>query len=193
MRYSHTHKQETRSRIVKAAARRFRARGSEGAAIAGVMRELHLTHGGFYRHFPTKSALFNEALSEALREVGDRLEAAVRTAPADQRLAALIGAYLTAEHCDHPEAGCPIAALGADLARLPKAARSPMRRAIDGYAERMAQYLPGATAAERARRAAVLFSSMAGTLTVARTITDTSARERLLADARTFFSNAWSS
>ena len=57
MRYSDTHKQETRQKVVKAAARSVRAKGPEGVSVAEVMAEAGLTHGGFYAHFPNKEAL----------------------------------------------------------------------------------------------------------------------------------------
>ena len=67
MRYPAHHKQQTRERIVRAASRRFRSRGTERAAIADLMRDLRLTHGGFYRHFGTKEDLVVEAFEAALK------------------------------------------------------------------------------------------------------------------------------
>jgi AcrR family transcriptional regulator len=54
MRYSAEHKQKTRNRIVRAAARQFCRPEGKGSAIADLMRELGLTHGGFYKHFDSK-------------------------------------------------------------------------------------------------------------------------------------------
>ncbi len=191
MRYTADHKQHTRERIVRAAARRFRARGSTGAAIAGMMRELRLTHGGFYRHFPSKHALFTEALSSALDEVADRMDAAADSAPAGRAFEALVNTYLSTEHCAHPEAGCPVAALGAEIARLPTSQRASARQAIARYIKRVARHVPGATPLARERRAEVLFSAMAGTLSAARAESDETAREQLLREARRFFATAW--
>ncbi|HXG89836.1 MAG TPA: TetR/AcrR family transcriptional regulator [Vicinamibacterales bacterium] len=190
MRYTADHKQHTRERIVRAAARRFRARGSTGAAIAGMMRELRLTHGGFYRHFPSKHALFTEALSSALDEVADRMDAAADSAPAGRAFEALVNTYLSTEHCAHPEAGCPVAALGPEIARLPKAQRASARQSIARYIKRVARHVPGATPLARERRAEVLFSAMAGTLSAARAEADETAREQLLLEARKFFATA---
>jgi len=41
-------KEQTRERIVRAAARAIRKHGYEGSASADVMRDAGLTHGGFY-------------------------------------------------------------------------------------------------------------------------------------------------
>src|SRR5712692_9536781 len=82
MRYAAEHKQQTRQRIVRAAAPRFRSRGAEGASIGTLMRDLRLTHGGFYRHFGNKEQLFLEAFEQGLKEViTGRASEAVRSAP----------------------------------------------------------------------------------------------------------------
>ena len=44
-------KEQTRERILRAAARAIRKHGYEGVGVADVMKEAGLTHGGFYAHF----------------------------------------------------------------------------------------------------------------------------------------------
>jgi TetR/AcrR family transcriptional repressor of nem operon len=66
VRYSKKHKQETRDKIVQAAARLFRANGYDGVGVDRIMEEVGLTAGGFYSHFPSKEALFAEAVAAAL-------------------------------------------------------------------------------------------------------------------------------
>src|SRR6266852_5237110 len=124
MRYGAEHKQQTRERIVRAAARRFRSRGGEGAGIGDLMRDLRLTHGGFYRHFGSKEDLFVHAFELSLLEVRRRLLAAVEHAPPGGELKALIDAYLDVEHCDNAAEGCPVAALASEVARRPRSARA---------------------------------------------------------------------
>jgi TetR/AcrR family transcriptional regulator, transcriptional repressor for nem operon len=189
MRYPAEHKQETRARIVRAAARRFRSRGSEGAAISDLMRDLRLTHGGFYRHFDSKEHLFAEAFAAGLEQVSGRLVRAAETAPRGGELKALIDTYLSPEHCDDAANGCPVAALMSEVARRPGATRGAFQQAIRAHIARMARYLPGLTDEERQRTAVMLFSGMAGTLNVARALTD-ERRRRVLEDARTFYLEA---
>jgi hypothetical protein len=54
MRYRPEHKAEVRQKIVKDASHRVRAEGLSGAAVAAVMPDTGLTHGGFYKHFGSK-------------------------------------------------------------------------------------------------------------------------------------------
>ena len=189
MRYPAEHKQETRARIVRAAARRFRSRGGEGAAISELMRDLRLTHGGFYRHFDSKEDLFAEAFALGLEQLSERLVRAAEAAPRGGALKALIDAYLSTEHCDDVAEGCPVAALIAEVTRRPAATRRAFQQALRTHIARMARYVPGATDEERHRKAVMLFSGMAGTLNVARALTD-ERRQRVLEDARTFYLEA---
>src|SRR5882724_5580071 len=77
MRYTPQHKQETRERIVRAASRHFRRRGGKGVAIADLMSNLDLTHGGFYRHFDNKEQLMVEAVAKGFEDVRANFLAAV--------------------------------------------------------------------------------------------------------------------
>jgi TetR/AcrR family transcriptional repressor of nem operon len=190
MRYPADHKQQTRARIVRAAARRFRSRGSEGAAIAGLMRDLHLTHGGFYRHFESKEDLFAEAFGHGLREIGDRIAVGADQAPRGSEAKAVIDVYLSIEHCDSAADGCPLAALASEVARRPRGARAAFQRVLRDHVRRMARYMPGATDEERVRKAILLFSGMAGTLNLARAVNDDRDRRRILDEAKAFYLDA---
>ena len=190
MRYGAEHKQQTRERIVRAAARRFRSRGSEGAGIGDLMRDLRLTHGGFYRHFDSKEGLFAEAFEQGLKELGDRVVRAIEHAAPGGELKALIDAYLDVEHCADVAGGCPVAALASEVARRPRGARGPFLQALRTHIRRMEKYVPAATDEERRQKTIALFTGMAGTLTVARAFTDEHDRRKILEGARQFYFTA---
>ena len=190
MRYPAEHKEQTRERIVKVAARRFRSRGSEGAAIGELMRDLRLTHGGFYRHFGSKEDLFVQAFEHSLQEVRRKFAANVAQAEAGGELKALIDAYLDVEHCEKADEGCPVAALASEVARRPPAARAAYQRILGNHLKLIAQYVPAETQDGRVRKAIVLFSGMAGTLTIARVMTDERLRQQLLDAAKQFYLEA---
>jgi TetR/AcrR family transcriptional regulator, transcriptional repressor for nem operon len=187
MRYPADHKQQTRERIVRAAARRFRSRGTEGAGIGDLMRDLRLTHGGFYRHFDSKERLFAEAFEHSLKEIGDRVILAIESAAPGDKLKALIDGYLDIRHCDDVAGGCPVAALASEVARRPRGTRGPFQQALKAHIGRMARYVPAKTEEERRAKTIALFSGMAGTLAVARAFTDGQDRQRILSGARRFF------
>ncbi len=187
MRYGPDHKQQTRERIVRAAARRFRSRGTDGAVIGDLMRDLRLTHGGFYRHFESKERLFAEAFAQSLKEVGDRVTKAIAQAPRGAELGALIDAYLDVEHLNDVAGGCPVAALASEVARRPRSARGPFLQALRAHIRRMEQYIPAENDEKRREKAISLFTGMAGTLTVARAFTDEHDRRAILDGAKKFY------
>lgn len=190
MRYPREHKQETRERIVRAAARRFRSRGTEGATIGTLMHDLRLTHGGFYRHFDSKEELFIEAFGESLEELSRKMLSALENVPRGGELKALINRYLDTEHSDDVAGGCPVAALATEVARRPPKTRAALLQILKNHMAKAAKFIPGATEEERERKARVLFSGMAGTLNLARVIVDEDQRRRFLEDAKKFYFEA---
>jgi TetR/AcrR family transcriptional repressor of nem operon len=187
MRYGPEHKQQTRERIVRAAARRFRSRGSEAAGIGDLMRDLRLTHGGFYRHFESKEDLFAEAFEQSLKEMGDRAIAAIESAPRGGEMKALVDTYLDIQHCHDVADGCPVAALASDIARRPRVSRARFLQALRTLIRRMERYIPGASEEVRRQKAIALFTGMAGTLAIARAFTDEQDRRAILDGARKFY------
>jgi len=191
MRYPAEHKQQTRDRIVRAAARRFRGRGSEGAAIGGLMRDLRLTHGGFYRHFASKDDLYVEAFERALEEARGRMEDAVRHAAPGHEFEAIVDSYLDLEHCDDVEGGCPVAALATEIRRQPTKVRNKMLQAVRRHVVRLERYIPGANERERRRNTIALFSGMSGTLAIARAFPSGELRKTVLDAAKTLYLQAF--
>jgi TetR/AcrR family transcriptional repressor of nem operon len=190
MRYPSEHKQQTHERIVRAASRRFRSRGSEGAGIGDLMRDLRLTHGGFYRHFGSKEELFAEAFQQALRDATARSNAAIQRAAPGEEIKAIIDTYLDVDHCNDIAGGCPVAALAAEVARRPRASREPLIRALRAHVDRLAKYMPGKTDEERRRKTGVPLSGMAGTLTIARAFPTDEERRTILDNAKHFYFDA---
>ena len=111
------HKARTRERIVHAAAAAVRAGGVAGVRVEDVMARAGLTHGGFYAHFPSKDDLLREAVEHASSQTVEALSAPLATLRGEDRLQAVADAYLSAAHAAHPEKGCPLAALGPEIAR----------------------------------------------------------------------------
>jgi TetR/AcrR family transcriptional repressor of nem operon len=77
------------------------------------MESAGLTHGGFYRHFSSKSGLAAEAVAHSLATSADR-QAALPS------LEALVSDYLSSELRANRGNGCVIAALGSDMTRQGK-------------------------------------------------------------------------
>ena len=123
MRYSESHKQETHAKLVKIAAKMLREKGPDGFAVAELMNEAGLTHGGFYAHFESKEACVAEALREIFAQMGRRTEKNVEGLPPRHALATVIDLYVSPYHRDNAGDGCPVTSLNSDMPRQPHAVR----------------------------------------------------------------------
>src|SRR5256714_12915317 len=96
-------KQQTRARILRAAARAIRRHGYEGVGVADVMNEAGLTHGGFYAHFASRDALLAAAAEQAGAESIESLARAVAGAQPGEELVALGGISISDRPGGAPE------------------------------------------------------------------------------------------
>ena len=186
MRYRPEHKTETHQKIVKDASRRVRSEGITGAAVSAVMRDSGLTHGGFYKHFGSKDELLIESLGEAFQEIADRLAHAAEQSPPETAWKAIVKTYLSLEYCDHVEYGCPLPALGPELARADKAMKPQIFEELKKYKSRMVPFMPGQRTADKERAFFSIFSTMIGAIEIARMLPEPAMRKKVLASAREF-------
>jgi TetR/AcrR family transcriptional regulator, transcriptional repressor for nem operon len=184
MRYEPDHKTRTHRRIVRNASRQLRAKGLNGPAVTTLMKASGLTHGGFYRHFGSRDDLVLEAIEESLQELRDRLAAAAKLADPGEGWKAMVRSYLSLELCDRPDEGCPIAALAPDMARTRPALKQRIAAAILKLRRELLVFMPGHNPDEKAANFLAIFSSMVGTIAIARTMPDPIVRRRILNSAR---------
>jgi TetR/AcrR family transcriptional regulator, transcriptional repressor for nem operon len=186
MRYPPEHKAEVRRKIVKDASLRVRGEGLTGAAVAAVMRDTGLTHGGFYKHFASKEDLLIESVREAFRDIIEKLVHAAGQAHSGEEWKAIVKSYLSLDYCDHAEHGCPLTALAPELARGDKTLRSQLFVELVKYKDRMVSFMPGRRTTDKERAFFVIFSTMIGAVQIARMLPDRTVQEKVLASAREF-------
>jgi TetR/AcrR family transcriptional regulator, transcriptional repressor for nem operon len=180
MRYEQEHKTRTRDRIVRNAARKFRAEGLTGAGVAGLMKASGLTVGGFYKHFRSKDELLADAIAQAFSDT-EKVYASLQNMPREETWKEIVRLYLSPEHCDHPETGCPVAALAPEIARAKFSVRKRVSGLMKERTNQWVEFMPGRTAGEREQNFFVIFSAMAGAVSVARMLTEPVERQKLLA------------
>src|SRR5215472_8728608 len=144
MRISKEASEANRARVLAAAARLFREKGVDGIAVADLMKEAGLTHGGFYNHFQSKEELAAAAFDAAFATAIERLQRKVAKAGPRGRHKALehyVERYLARETRDRPGLSCPMATLGTDAVRhgatLQRGFAAGVRRYLDRFAELM--------------------------------------------------------
>src|SRR6266513_1288153 len=150
-------KEVTHERIVAAAARATRRTGYDGTGVAEIMKEVGLTHGGFYAHFASREAMLAEAADRAGAESVATLTRVAAAAPPQEALPAMIRAYLSKEHVAGVETGCPVAALGSETPRQASRVRRAATRRIKEVIDLVAQHSPD-------QDALVTVATMVGTL-----------------------------
>ncbi len=167
-------KEQTRERIVRAAARAIRKHGYEGVGVADVMKEAGLTHGGFYAHFESRDALLAQAAEHAGGESVEDLSRAVARAKPGEELMTLVDSYLDDRHVEAPERGlgCALAAAGSDVPRQNEEVRRAVSRRVKDLIGLVERQFPdwGKNAAHE--KAMAIVASMVGALLLARTVED---------------------
>lgn len=176
MRVSQAEKDKSHARIVESAARLLRQRGIDGASVGEVMKDAGLTHGGFYKHFASKDALVESAVTYAFAPYVAMLRSGEADAGETYRKL-----YVSAGHVDNPGEGCPVAALGQDIARASDDLKHALSRGIDEIVTALANTAPGASPLARRESAFQQFSMLVGAVVIARATEDGIADEVLAA------------
>lgn len=176
-------KDASRKRILDAAGRRLREDGLVGASVAEIMGEAGLTHGGFYAHFADKGALVEAALGTAMEESRASWTQGLDRLGPEEALRQILGRYLSRAHRDARGAGCPMAALGSEVARAPAATRSTFEDAFAATAAALEPCL-GTGSPDAKNRALALIALCVGGLTLARMVEDTALADAILLAAR---------
>jgi TetR/AcrR family transcriptional repressor of nem operon len=184
MGHSKASKANTHARLVHAAAARFKEHGVDGIGLADLMKELDLTHGGFYKHFASRDELVTEALELALTESGQAMRERLFDGN-KPNLAGFVNFYLDETHRSQRAAGCAVAALAGDAARKSADVQTQFCKHIDRNLEALSKALEPESAAGESRSAAIfVLSALYGALTMARAVGDSPLSREILRTVR---------
>jgi TetR/AcrR family transcriptional regulator, transcriptional repressor for nem operon len=172
-------KEASHERIVAAAARAIRRSGYDGTGVADIMKEAGLTHGAFYAHFPSREAMLAEAAVQACAESAAVAADVVADAPAEKALESMLRAYLSREHLEHVETGCPLAALGSETPRQAPEVRRATTRHIKAMIDLVARQSPDWGQPSAHEHAIVTIATMVGALLLARAVDEPVLSDRL--------------
>jgi len=119
-------------------------------------------------------------------EIEDTLVHAAEQSPLGEAWKAVVKTYLSLDLCEHPERGCPLAALAPELARADKKLKPQIAAELANYKSRMMPFMPGRRSADKERALFVIFSTMIGAIEISRMLPERAMRERVLASTRDF-------
>ena len=174
MRYPAGHKEETRRRILAAAAAVFRRQGYHATGVDQVMREPGYA-GGFYAHFPSRKPC-SPRRCRTLRQTRTLVETGNDEALRRDWLRAVAGRYLSPAHRRLVEKGCPLPALLPEVARATEASRQAFQNVLEEAIANMA-----ARGQRDSDDAFALLALLVGGMTLARAVADEALRDRILA------------
>lgn len=166
MKVSRKQAAENRQQIVEAASRLFCEAGLEGVGVAEIARAAGLTHGGFYRQFDSKEALFAEAAELALRDSAATLAKCFARPNWFSRYGET---YLRDENVYGFGEDCPVALLSADVSRQPPQVQAAFARGLRAFLAAGREVKVGSN---EWRESTAGLAMMIGTLLVARSIRD---------------------
>ncbi len=183
MPYPPEHREQTRSRILDAAACLFARQGFDAVSIDDLMEAAGLTRGAFYHHFATKGEVYAAAIPHATGN-SPLARAKLEEASPAQWFEATVARYLSREHLEAAPAPCPLAFLVTDVGRREGPVREAYTRGYKGLLALLRRQLRDSegTAAEKA--ALAVSALMIGGVAVARAVDDDATGEHLLAACR---------
>jgi TetR/AcrR family transcriptional repressor of nem operon len=187
MRVSRAQAAENRQTVIDTAGRLFREHGFDGIGLKDLMHEAGLTQGAFYKQFASKEDLIAQATGRALETAEARWVSAVASRPQDP-LSAVVDFYLSPQHRDQRMEGCPVVALGGEVARKGPDVKAPFEAGVRAHLAQMADIL-GETEGPGSKAMTTL-ATMVGAMVLSRAVNDErlsmqllqSARESILAD-----------
>lgn len=182
MRVSREQAEKNRDSVLHAAASLFRQHGVDGVSVADVMRAAGLTHGGFYGQFASKEDLAAEATARAVEENADSWQPLI--GKQDDAWDAFKRAYLSTLHCQHPEAGCALAALAVEAPRRGRSMQAALTRGVRSLRDTLAAIMPRRRGKPAGEQATIALSAMVGALILARAVDDEALAREILDTVR---------
>jgi len=170
MRYSANHKLQTKEKLLQSSAVSAKKAGFSTVGVDGLMKAIGLSGAAFYSHFTSKDQLFASIVERELSQSLERLGA-------DQdrdKLERCLKQYLSMSHVEHPESGCALPTLGAEIARSDVLVREEAQVWICRLQESWAKILQSDSLAW------AILSQCVGALVVARMLASTDIQRTVL-------------
>jgi TetR/AcrR family transcriptional repressor of nem operon len=171
MKVSRIQEAENHERILDVATRLFRERGIDGIGLADLMQAAGLTHGAFYGHFKSKEDLVAQACARAVTRMRQNWTNVIDQATGDP-LEALAATYLTPKHRDGAGRGCPMAAIGSEIARQGPPVRRAFTNELRPFLEYLSRNVQGSSNNLRRQKALATYAGLVGALIVSRAVDD---------------------
>jgi len=183
MRYSKTHKDETRTKLIETARAITKKGGFSSTGVDALMSAIGMTGGAFYSHFPSKQALFQAVIEDEIRNSSEML-AGGQNASGEQ-LEQCLRNYLSTSHVLHPEEGCVLPALGGEIARAEPEVREAVEKGLKQIQKAWAKRLDSPDAAW------AIIAQCVGALVLSRAVETERTRKEIITSTRKAIENSY--
>ena len=176
MRYPKDHKDTARQRLIELAGSHAKKHGFGESGMAVLAASAGVTTGALYKHFDGKADLFTALITAEMQRTA-KMYGAVE--PGDEGGAArLLAGYLSLQHVEHPEQGCPLPTLTPEVARADEASKAAFQAALLGIHATLQRLTP------TAEDAWTLMAQNVGAVMLSRAIPDESLQREILGALR---------
>lgn len=183
MRYPPGHKEEKRKELLKASGALVKERGFAASGVDALTEAAGVTSGAFYSHFTSKNDLL-KALVESELRASNEMWAANPHETAEDWIGYELDRYLSMSHVRHPEAGCVLPTLGAEIARADAEVK-------EAYARELAKGIDILTQRLGDKDCAWAFlCQMVGAILLARTMPEQKTQRALIESSKRFLQEA---
>ncbi|MFO1385314.1 MAG: TetR/AcrR family transcriptional regulator [Chitinivorax sp.] len=169
MRYTPEHKEKTRARLLAEGGSIAKKNGFASTGVDTLMAAVGLTSGAFYAHFGSKAELLEAIVDKELGRSLDWFSDRNR-----EQLLQALQAYLSLAHVAHPERGCPLPSLSAEVARADEQTRQTFERRLSEVVAAVQHH------AADTPTAWAIVAQVAGAVMLARAMASEEARQQLL-------------
>jgi len=177
-------KEKSHERILAAACSKLRKSGLTGITVNGVMRDAGMTVGGFYAHFPNRQTLLAEALRSSLNNSFLRLESLAAGRRGSRWVLSIARAYLSPEHRDNPESGCPLPASLGEIPRSGETVKDVLAEEMQRFQDVMSEHLKESGVPNNKSEALALISLMIGGISLSHALRGSPLSDEVLKSCR---------
>lgn len=183
MRYPPEHKAEKRKELIHASSAVVKQGGYAATGVDKLMEASGVTSGAFYSHFGSKAELFQALIPYELQSSRDAWESNPHNEP-EAWLEFELERYLNLKHVRHPEAGCMLPSLGAEIARADEATRKVFEEEMEKGVAMLAEKIGNEEFAW------AFICQLVGTILMARAMPSQRARLAVLESSKRFLSQS---
>ena len=162
--------QKNRDSLTGAASKSIRRDGIANASIQAIAAAAGLTHGAVYRHFPDKNGLAVAAVDNSFDRIIMLLEDLTAAGGSPQTY---VRTYLTQDHRDHFDWGCPVAPLAAEIFRSPEPVQTAFSIGLRRNIEALSDLISTGGVENPRARSIVMLAGLSGAMAMARATAST--------------------